>query len=96
MAEAIARSGASIKHRGRRRIVRDIEAAGIAESQARQAVDRVFGDLDDEAWIAQALDRRLRHGRAIADGREFERLYRHLLRQGFDVDRALKALNARR
>ncbi|MEQ1870216.1 MAG: regulatory protein RecX [Vicinamibacterales bacterium] len=96
VAAAIARTQTSIKRRGQLRVRREIEQAGISRETARAAVDAVFGDLDQDALLESALARRLRGERPIADDREFQRLYRYLVTQGFESDRALKALNARR
>ncbi|MFN7914605.1 MAG: regulatory protein RecX [Vicinamibacterales bacterium] len=96
VAEAIARTETGIKRRGRLRVKQQIQQAGISGEVAKQALDAVFADVDDEALLAAALGRRLRHGRAIEDDREFQRLYRYLATQGFESDRILKALHARR
>jgi regulatory protein len=96
VAEAMARTETSIKRRGRLRVRRQIERAGISPETARAALDGVFADLDDDALLQAALGRRLRGDRPIADDREFQRLYRYLVTQGFESDRALKALAARR
>ena len=52
--------------------------------------------LDDDELLEAALGRRLRGKQLIADDREFQRLYRFLSAQGFESDRILKLLNARR
>lgn len=96
VAEAIARTETGIKRRGKLRVRRQIERAGIAPAVARQALDLVFEDLDDDALLQAALGRRLRGDRLIADDREFQRLYRYLAAQGFESDRILKVLNTRR
>jgi regulatory protein len=96
VAEAMARSGATIKRRGRLRVRREIEHAGISSAAARRAIDAVFGDLDEDALLDASLARRLRSGRTIRDEKEFQRLYRYLIGQGFDADRALAALERRR
>ncbi|MGC4084100.1 MAG: regulatory protein RecX [Vicinamibacterales bacterium] len=96
VAEAIARTETTIKRRGKLRVRRQIEQAGISGEVARQALDTVFNDVDDEALLEAALGRRLRGERRIEDNREFQRLYRYLASQGFESDRILKALNARR
>jgi len=96
VADAIARTETAVKRRGRLRVRRQIEQAGIAPAVARQALDSAFQDLDDDALLEAALGRRLRGDKLIADDREFQRLYRYLSAQGFESDRILKALNARR
>lgn len=56
----------------------------------------MFGELDSEALLTAALDRRLRGRDTIEDDREFQRLYRYLITQGFDSDRILALLRSRR
>ncbi|MND07670.1 hypothetical protein D3C83_298110 [compost metagenome] len=46
--------------------------------------------------MAAALDKRLRGRTAIAADREFQRLYRFLLGQGFESDRVLALLRRHR
>jgi len=96
VANAIARTEITIKRHGRVRVRRQIESAGIAPALVKQAVDDAFGEVDDDALLQAALGRRLRGDRSIADQREFQRLYRYLAAQGFESDRILKALTARR
>jgi len=96
VAEAIARSETGIKGRGRHRVRRQIQSAGIAGSVARQAVDAVFQDVDDDALLEAAINKRLRGRDGITDDREAQRLYRALVAQGFDTDRILRAIDVRR
>ena len=96
VAAAIARSQTGLKRRGRVRVRQAIASAGIDGETARHAMDAVFADVDDEALIQGALARRLKDDRPIADDREFQRLYRYLVGQGFESDRVLKLLSARR
>jgi regulatory protein len=95
VAEAIARSEASAKGRGRLRVQRKIEMAGIARATARTAVDEIYTAVDPDALVDAAISKRLRGRTSIADEREFERLYRFLIRQGFEPDRVMRALKAR-
>ena len=95
VAGAIARSQLSLKKRGERRVRREIEAAGIASSLAERAVAEVYGEVDADALMAAAIDRKL-GARRLDDDREMARLYRYLVGQGFDADRAMSALRARR
>ena len=92
VAEAIARTETSFRKRGKLRVKRRIESAGIASATAKRAVDEVFGALDPDALLDSALAKRLRHGNAIADDREFNRLYRYLVGQGFESDRVVARL----
>lgn len=92
VAGAIARSQAAGRNRGRRRVLQQIEAAGIDKSIASRAVDQVFEDLDPDALLSASLEKRL-HGRdRIADDREFQRLFRYLSAQGFESDKILAHL----
>jgi regulatory protein len=96
VAAAIARTETGVKRRGQLRVRRQIESAGIAPETARAAVDAVFGEVDADALLLAALGRRLRGDRPIADDREFQRLYRFLVGQGFESDRVLRELRRRR
>ena len=96
VAEAIARMETSIRKRGKMRVRQQIARAGIANSTAKLAIDEVFATIDDEALLQASLEKRLRGRETIADDREFQRLYRYLVGQGFESDRVLKALNARK
>ena len=93
-AAAIARTELSVRRHGRLRVRRQIEAAGIDPAVARRAVDAAFVEVDDQALLDAAIDKRMR-GRTIADDRERQRLYRYLIGQGFDSDKVLAALRAR-
>jgi regulatory protein len=92
VAGAIARTQTSVRGRGKRRVLQQIEAAGIAKSVAARAVDEAFQDIDADALLSASLSKRLRGRERIADDREFQRLYRYLLTQGFDTDRILAHL----
>jgi regulatory protein len=96
VAEAIARTETTVRRRGKLRVKMQIERAGIAKATAKRAVDEVFDTIDDGALLESSLRKRLRTRETIADDREFQRLYRYLIGQGFDPDRVLEALNARR
>jgi len=95
VAESIARTQTALKKRGRLRVRRHIESAGIAGATAKRAVDDVFSGIDSAALLEASLLKRL-HGRErIADDREFQRLYRYLIGQGFDPDQVLAILRKR-
>ena len=95
VAGAIARSETGLKKRGRHRVIRQIEAAGIAPSIARRVADETFAAIDPDRLMAEALSRRLRGRIRIEDDRELHRLYRYLIAQGFEPDRVLATLRAR-
>src|SRR5688500_1077503 len=75
VAAALARAETGIRKRGRLRVQRRIEAAGIASAIAQRAVDDTFAEIDADALIAAALEKRLRGRPEIADEREFQRLF---------------------
>jgi SOS response regulatory protein OraA/RecX len=56
-------------------------------------VAEAFQDLDADALLSASIAKRLRGRDRIADGREFQRLYRYLTAQGFDSDRILAHLS---
>src|SRR5262245_45153459 len=87
VAGAIARTESSVRRRGKLRVLRQIEAAGISRDIAARAVDETFQDIDDEALLTAVLEKRLRGRASIEDDREFQRLYRYLVTQGFESDR---------
>jgi regulatory protein len=93
VAETIARTETSLKRRGKLRVRMQIERAGIAKNLAKSATDAVFDGVDDDALIEAALRKRLRQRDQIADAREFQRLYRFLVSQGFEHDRVIEALS---
>ena len=95
VADTIARKESVVRGRGRLRVRREIEAAGIGRADAQRAVDEAFKDVDSTALLEAAIARRLRGGTRAVDDREFRRLYRYLVGQGFEPDRVLRALKAR-
>src|SRR5262245_39921733 len=81
---ACARTEVRVRHHGRARVLRQIEALGIARDVARDAVAEVFTELDEAELLEQALDRRLRRGVALNDPLVLQRMHRYLVGQGFD------------
>lgn len=96
VAEAIARTETTVKRRGKLRVARQIESAGIAKPTARRALDEVFAHLDPRALLEAALARRLRGAARIEDDKQFQRLYRYLVGQGFEPDEVMRVLAARK
>jgi regulatory protein len=92
VAGAIARTETVVKRRGKLRVRRQVEQAGIASATARRAVDDTFESIDDAALMEASLLKRLRGRPQIADQSEFRRLYRYLIGQGFEPDRVLASL----
>jgi regulatory protein len=93
VAGAIARTSTSIKRRGRLRVRREIEQAGISSSIARAAVDATFDDIDEDALFEAALARRLRGRDQVTAPADIARLYRYMIGQGFEHDRIMKRLD---
>jgi regulatory protein len=87
VAEVIARMETGIRRRGRIRVRLQIERAGIDRAIATKALDEVFGALDDDALLEASLNKRLRGREPVQDDREFDRLFRYLIGQGFEADR---------
>jgi regulatory protein len=92
VAEAIARTQTSVKRRGKLRVRRQIEQAGVPAAIARRVTEDTFEALDPDALIVASLARRLRGRERLADAAEFSRLYRYLVGQGFEPDRVLATL----
>lgn len=92
VASVIARSEVGLRKRGKLRVRRRLEAAGISRAIAEQAVDETFRDVDGDVLMAAALDKRLRGRTSIENDREFQRLYRFMIGQGFEPDRVMTLL----
>jgi regulatory protein len=96
VAGAIARLETGVRKRGRLRVKRQIEAAGISAAIAQRAVDEAFDAIDPDALLEASLQKRLRGRERIENDREYARLYRYLLAQGFESDRIRRTLEPRR
>ena len=95
-AGAIARTQIRLLRRGPARVRRPIEAAGVSRELAAQATADAYEDVDLDDLLSRALDSRLAPGTLVADERTFRRLFRYLVTQGFEPDRVLALLRARR
>ena len=95
-AGAIARTEALVRRRGRGRVRQRLAAAGITGAVADRAVEEALAGVDQDALLGSLIERRLRDRPTIADEAEFRRLYRYLIGQGFEPDRVLAQLRARR
>jgi regulatory protein len=93
VALAIARMESAIKHRGRSRVIQKIRQAGINSDTAEDAVREVYEEVDEEALLDQAIERRLR-GKTSKDLDEKgkARIVRALAGQGFRLDAILQRL----
>jgi regulatory protein len=99
VARAFARTAATVKRRGRHRVMRELLQIGISSEMATQAVGEVYGELSEQTMIDEALSKKL-HGRTkLTDQAEYARLYQFLMRQGFSpagVTAALRRLRGGR
>jgi regulatory protein len=91
-ATAYARQAVTLKMRGRARTLREIEALGVSRGEAQAAVDEVYATVDEDQLLHQALERRI-SGR-IDTQSQFRRVYRALLRQGFDTAAVVAVLKS--
>ena len=93
VAMALARMESGIKHRGRARVVQKVRQAGIDAEVAETAVREVFEDVNEDALLDRALERRLRgHSPRGLDERQRARIVRGLMAQGFRLEAILKRL----
>ena len=83
VARAFARTAATVKRRGRLRVMRELLELGIQGDIAAEAVGEVYGDLDERSMIDDALRKKLRGRARLADPNETARTYQFLMRQGF-------------
>jgi SOS response regulatory protein OraA/RecX len=94
-AGARARHDVAIKRRGPGRVLRQVEALGVDRDTAREAVAAAFEDVDQDAMIVAAIERRLRGQPFPTERPAIARLYGWLLRQGFDGDKVSAVLRRR-
>jgi regulatory protein len=93
VALAYARMEASVKGRGKRRVLQAVQRLGVDADVAQDAINEVFGELDEESLFARALERRLK-GASVhdLDERARSRLVRQLVGQGFSYSHVMRAL----
>ena len=96
VALAAARTDATIRRRGRRRILQRLREIGIAPETAAEAVDAVFEEVDEQALLDQALARSLRGTRSgRLDAATAARIVRRLVGQGFEASAVYARLRRR-
>jgi SOS response regulatory protein OraA/RecX len=83
VARAFARTAATVKHRGRLRVMRELLQMGIAGGVASEALGEIYGELDERGLIDDALRRKLRGRTRLNGQQEYARIYQFLMRQGF-------------
>lgn len=90
-----ARRAARITRRGPLRAEREITALGISPGVAGAAVAEVYAEEGTQTVLERALARRLAEGAPVESRAQFARLYRYLVRQGFDPPAVSATLRAR-
>jgi regulatory protein len=83
VARAYARTAATVKGRGRLRVLRELAAMGIARDVAAEAVGEVFSEMDERSLIAKAIQKKMRGHARLVTVQDRARLYQYLVRQGF-------------
>jgi SOS response regulatory protein OraA/RecX len=86
VAVAAARVEGTIRRRGRRRVLQRVQQLGVSASVARAAVDEVFEEIDEQALLDAAIERKLKGALARElDDKAKARIVRSLVGQGFDA-----------
>ena len=95
-AAAAARTEAKIRRRGPRRIMGRLIAMRIDRDLARDVVNELFGETDEQELLEQTLDKRLRgHTAKLKDPDERRKLLGYLVRQGFSASAASALIRKR-
>ena len=92
VARAFVRTALNVKGRGRLRIQRELQEKGIPRDIAVEALSEAFGDTDERAMVARAIQKRLRGRTTLKDRAESARLYQYLMRQGYTPAAVVAAL----
>jgi len=96
VALAYARVEATIRRRGKRRVLQSVQRLGISPVTARAAVDEVFGDIDEAAMLDTAIERRLKGATVrTLDARGKARIVRSLVGQGYEPGKVFARLRAK-
>lgn len=90
-----ARRLAATAHRGPFRAEREIAALGIAAPVAHAAVAEAYTEHGVQTVLEQALRRRLPTGAAVEGRIHFGKLYRYLVRRGFEPEMVTATLRDR-
>jgi regulatory protein len=93
VAVAAARMEAAVRRRGRRRVLQHLQQLGVGASVAKAAVDEVFAEVDENALLDGALDKKLKGASPHQlDDKAKARIVRSLAAQGFDPGVVLERL----
>ena len=82
---------------GRKRVLVELRRRGIADSLARRAVAQAYGESDESELAREFLRRKLgkrSEARPVGTSKEILRLYRALVRAGFESSAITTALGA--
>lgn len=95
VALSAARLEGAIRHRGRTRVIQKLRSIGIDGDTAASAVNEVFEEVDENALLDRAFERRLKgQSAADLDDKARARIVRGLAAQGFPFDAIMKRLKA--
>jgi regulatory protein len=94
VAGAYARTAVRLKGRGPLRLRRDLQALGVDAAAAREAIEEALAETPEETLIDRAIARRWPKS-GDADRPAVARVYRALLRQGFDSGKVMAGLRRR-
>ena len=97
VALAAARLEGGLRRRGRRRALQRVRQLGIEAGVGQAAVEEVFAEIDEDALLDAAVERKLKG----ANPRELDdkgkaRIVRSLTAQGFEPAKIFAALDKRR
>lgn len=95
VALARARTEVDTRHRGRARVLEQLQTIGIPRETACRAVEQVFAELDETVLLEEALEWRLRRGARLDDPASVRRVHRYLIGQGFDPSRVTALVKKR-
>jgi regulatory protein len=93
VAGAYVRTAVRLKGRGPLRLRRDLHALGVSGAAAREAIDEALVETPEDTLIDRALARRWPKGEASRA--DVARVYRALLRQGFNGEKVMAAIRRR-
>jgi regulatory protein len=97
VAIAAARLEGVLRHRGRRRVLQRVQQLGVSASVAKAAVDEVFEEIDEQALLDAAIERKLKGANPHElDEKAKARIVRSLVAQGFDAGQIFAQLRKRR
>ena len=94
VAVAAARMEGAIRRRGRRRVLQRVQQLGVSASVAKAAVDEVFEEIDEQALLDAALERKLKGANPRdLDEKAKARIIRSLIAQGFELAQIYRKIN---